>query len=769
MKRFARCVTAAVLIWLLAGMPALSGQGVTISGQITRVDGSGMETEILVASPLQSFFVTTGADGHYSVTVAPGQTVTITPQNDENPLNGVSTLDLVMIARHVADIELFTSPWQYVAADADNDGLVGLNDSLELRLLILGIYSELPNAPSWRFVPKSYVFPSDPLSVPYPQSVTFDNLTVNQQNVDFFGIKVGDVNFTAITPNTALIHGLATIDANDNCFANTGEPPLVGWIVEAASDTATFTTTVRPNGKYFLNVPYGTYEVRLLKPNALWEVCVDTVPGVVVGNGTPPQVDFATNFAGDCPYLTVDLSTPFLRRCFDNTYTAHYCNVGPTVATDAYVDVALDPYLVFNDASQPGTLLADNTYRFELGDVAPGTCGNIQIDVMVSCEAALGQAHCSNAHIYPDTLCGPLAYTGVDLQVLATCDGEDVVFTITNTGTPMLAPLDYVVIEDVMVQMTGMLSPLGTGESETITVAANGSSWRLEVERPSAYPWSGTASAGLEGCGENGSGTFSLGFITLFPNDEASPAVDVDCQPNVGAYDPNDKQGLPLGVGDEHYVPRGQEIEYMIRFQNTGTDTAFNIVVRDTLSPLLDLATLRIGGASHDFTYSLAGSGVLEFVFAQILLPDSNVNEAASHGYVKFAIRPRAGLPDGAVVENEAAIYFDFNPPVITNRTLHTFGEQYLSVRPTVFEPGLELEVYPNPTAAQATFLLKSPVVRRGTLYVYNSHGRMVASRPFTSNQFDFNAAALPGGLYFYRVDDGQGKPLAGGRLIVAN
>jgi hypothetical protein len=97
-----------------------------------------------------------------------------------------------------------------------------------------------------------------------------------------------------------------------------------------------------------------------------------------------------------------------------------------------------------------------------------------------------------------------------------------------------------------------------------------------------------------------------------------------------------------------------------------GTDTAINIVVRDTIDANLDLSTLRLGAASHAYVFAQVGRE-LSWTFNDIYLPDSNVSEPESHGFLTYELRPPGGLTSGTVISNEAAIYFDFNPPVITN------------------------------------------------------------------------------------------------------
>jgi len=207
-------------------------------------------------------------------------------------------------------------------------------------------------------------------------------------------------------------------------------------------------------------------------------------------------------------------------------------------------------------------------------------------------------------------------------------------------------------------------------------------------------------------------------------------------------------------------------MEYMIRFQNTGTDTAFTVMILDTLPATLDLKTIRPSVSSHPYSFNILGENVVQFVFSNILLPDSNINEAASHGYVKFAVKQQPDLADGTKIENEAGIYFDFNEPVITNRTLHTVGDLYLNVSTVSFKPGVSLDVYPNPSGAVATFLIKDVVTSDGTLYLYNIQGRLVKTQIFSNNKFELDVHALEPGMYLFRMDQ-NGALLGTGKLLI--
>jgi uncharacterized repeat protein (TIGR01451 family) len=449
-------------------------------------------------------------------------------------------------------------------------------------------------------------------------------------------------------------------------------------------------------------------------------------------------------------------------------YIVNYCNQGTVTATNASVEVTLDPYFTYVSSSLPWASLNGNTFTFNVGNVAPGECGYFLIQFVVSCDANLGQTHCTSAHVYPDSSCvQPNAlWSGADLLVIGECVGDDILFTITNTGDDMTEPVDYVIIEDIMIRMTGDVQLLA-GESETFTVTANGSTWRLESDEAAYHPLETFASATIEGC-PDGFNPMSYGFFNLFPMPDEAPFEDIDCQDNIGSYDPNDKTGFPLGVGEQRFIEPGQPLDYLIRFQNTGTDTAFNILVIDSLPQTVDPASIRILGSSHPMTFVLGDRGVARFIFSNIMLPDSNVNEALSHGFVKFSIAQKPDLALGTTIENEAEIYFDFNEAIVTNRTLHTLGEDFLmevSAAQTLVT-GLEMEVFPNPTQAIANFRFKGHELRDGLLTVLDQQGRPVGATPFTGTSCQFDGTGLASGVYFFKVED-NGKGIATGKLLV--
>ena len=147
------------------------------------------------------------------------------------------------------------------------------------------------------------------------------------------------------------------------------------------------------------------------------------------------------------------------------------------------------------------------------------------------------------------------------------------------------------------------------------------------------------------------------------PNDN----VDTIRQVVRNSYDPNDKAEIHGGKITALQIANGEYLQYIIRFQNTGNDTAFNVYIRDTLDNKLDWSTFSVIDASSNFQLSLKEGNKCQFTFPNIMLPDSNTNEPLSHGYLVYIIKPKTNLVVGNVIKNKAAIYFDYNLPVITN------------------------------------------------------------------------------------------------------
>ncbi len=175
----------------------------TVAGLLKTEMSEGLEeTDVELAGPTFNLFAMTDQDGHYAFpdAVPMHADYTLTPTKDDNPLNGVTTYDLVLISKHILGLEPFSTPYKMIAADANMSGSITTFDIVELRKLILGIYTELPDNDSWRFVDKSFVFPNpaNPFQTAFPENKTVAGIQANAMEDNFVAVKIGDVNSTAI-------------------------------------------------------------------------------------------------------------------------------------------------------------------------------------------------------------------------------------------------------------------------------------------------------------------------------------------------------------------------------------------------------------------------------------------------------------------------------------------------------------------------------------------------------------------------------------------
>ncbi len=190
------------------------------------------------------------------------------------------------------------------------------------------------------------------------------------------------------------------------------------------------------------------------------------------------------------------------------------------------------------------------------------------------------------------------------------------------------------------------------------------------------------------------------------------------------SYDPNDKLVRPTGPSSGVLSLFSDPLEYTVRFQNTGNDTAFTVVVRDTLDADLDLSTLEIVSSSHPVRVQITSDRVATFIFDSINLLWETKDILGSQGYISYQIKSREGLPTGTTVRNTAHIYFDFNPAIVTNTTSNTLVDQFPSSA-VQNEPAGDIiwKLYPNPSTG--TVQIELP--ERGVwLRILDSTGRLM-------------------------------------------
>jgi len=163
----------------------------------------------------------------------------------------------------------------------------------------------------------------------------------------------------------------------------------------------------------------------------------------------------------------------------------------------------------------------------------------------------------------------------------------------------------------------------------------------------------------------------------------------------------------------------------------------------------------------------LKPSGALSFTFNNILLPDSNVNEPASHGWVHFSIIPKQGIPLPAVLENTAYIYFDLNAPVQTNTTLNTLVLQIpTGLNEAPVNNGVTL--MPNPARESVEFNLTE--YRAGLeVKIYSARGKLIHRSAITSSKYKVDLENVSPGVLFYHISHPSGTHDLYGKFVVTD
>ncbi|MNS50432.1 Internalin-J precursor [compost metagenome] len=240
------------------------------------------------------------------------------------------------------------------------------------------------------------------------------------------------------------------------------------------------------------------------------------------------------------------------------------------------------------------------------------------------------------------------------------------------------------------------------------------------------------------------SATISSLELDEIPNDNTF----IVNQTVVGSFDPNDKTCLEGDTITPSLI--GEYVNYLIRFENTGTYPAQNIVVKDMIDlSKFDISTLVPTKASHSYITKISDTNKVEFIFENINLP---FDDATNDGFIAFKIKTLPTLVEGDSFENEANIYFDYNFPILTNKATSTFK----TLATSDFEFSNHFSVYPNPTTDILNIDVKSSIEIK-SIAVYNILGQLILAIPNAENVTKVDVAHLTTGNYLVKMNTDKG------------
>ena len=566
------------------------------------------------------------------------------------------------------------------------------------------------------------------------------------------------INVPSCTAVGDTLCGVVFSDLNGNGVQNTGE----AGIPNAEIHVGSYTTHADSTGHYVIVVPAGTYNIYYCPPTGYTFTIPVHVPlntnstcavyqNVTVTGGAHCGYNFGiqSNSVTICGTVYFDANNNHTQD--PNESGISNTSVTLTSSTNVVVTAYTDQYGHYCVVVPVGTyVVTTGTANYHNGVVTPGS-------ITVTATAPGGSYDNTNFGVYVQP-------GGCDLSINVTPN------TTITPGFPAWYQIEVCNVGANVTSGTVNLfydpslhfnygSPVPASQNSTTFT----SSWTLTNLNPGScqyYYVSLTADSNLA----VNQFIFTLANVTTNGCTDVNQANNVDTvhQNVTASWDPNNKEVSPAGKGIEGLINGDQQLTYTINFQNTGNAPAANIVILDTLSNYLDLATFKMLGASHPYTMQLMGN-VAVWRFNSVMLPDSGTDQQGSHGFVTFMITPLQGLASKTQITNSADIFFDYNAGVSTNRTLNTI-DYSLSVN-QISADNVTITLQPNPFNQYTTVKVdgsEGPY----QLNVYDMLGRQVKNQNATGNVFNIDRGSMAAGLYMYEIVKagtviGKGKMIA--------
>ena len=480
-------------------------------------------------------------------------------------------------------------------------------------------------------------------------------------------------------------------------------------------------------------------------------------------NNDTTGIDFPirSNKSGHCINIT-SFSSGLLRPGRWGDYQLNFQNNAFDTAYNAYIEIELDMSTIDSIVSPYAFSQIGNILKFNLGHIKPFGYGAISYSIKLKTSVVIGSSQCHRAKVFPHCRLYPSnGYDGSDIKASVKCLGNNTIeLELENAGSQNQTQRGKLAIyqDESLRKQDSFKMDKGTSSKFQYQLDDN-KVFTAEVYSANGHPVTPILIRHQDLCANKRPIISNNPVVNFYRHDEAKE-YEESCRIVQGSYDPNVKSVQPSGFLSEHYTANGTELKYRIDFQNTGTDTAFRVVLIDTLSPLLNIATFMPGVSSHPYSIEFGGRGV-KFIFDPIALVDSFKNEPLSHGYVHFKIKPIQGLRQKTKIENRADIYFDYNSPVRTNTVFNTIFDTIQIYVPKGGSAITENDktsviVFPNPTTDKF-FIQMSEPVKDLSIEIYDMQGRLIKTVSSPNNQtIEVSAEGMNKGIYHIRCMSGE-------------
>jgi uncharacterized repeat protein (TIGR01451 family) len=516
----------------------------------------------------------------------------------------------------------------------------------------------------------------------------------------------------------------------------------------------------------FFSMPLmpGTFSLRQQINNLTLDkqICPSPLnPALVANLDEAGEVSMDNNFLNQgllCPRLTMQLNMGRFRLCATNRFSIRLGNDGLAAEPNARIRLNLPPLIKILSANAPFTIDSDSAVTFDIGNLNPGEFRTLNVVDTIGCPTSPDSIirACFSARMEPIAPCNivppaTLGWDGAWLDAVSRYNAttQKVRIVIRNRGDNMGDSVAYSLRKFLANQL--ILSRIGkvklaAGDSLAMLVDADEfSTIGLNVGQTLNCPLGTSGSLGH--FGRNASNNY-LAFWDGWLSRQTFTA----CPPFRYSYDPNEKLVEP----SVPFVDAGTTLDYTIHFENFGNDTAFTVVVVDSLPAGVLPETFEFMGSSHPCRVNLSGTNdqsVLTFAFVPIKLAAKKQDSVLSKGQLSFRIRLKDGLEPGSEHQNRAFIFFDRNEPIITNFavTRITPPDVPTNVDGLKTDPNRNMTVFPNPN--RGDFEINVPEgFENSTLRILDTKGIEV-KRLSAGVQKAHSVKDLPPGVYFIQAD----------------
>jgi uncharacterized repeat protein (TIGR01451 family) len=465
--------------------------------------------------------------------------------------------------------------------------------------------------------------------------------------------------------------------------------------------------------------------------------CVASRSGVKMFTYGPCPND--TNYVKICGYVYRDINKNCAYDTFDQPLREITLKFNTTPVTYAYTNTA-GYYQIY---LPKGTYQISQVLTFRnppVNQLCPASNAPITVAATTG-----GATYCNNNFYDTTSLCPDLA---VGIFRIATITPGFVSKKYIRYANRGAVPITGVVLKYRFLSGLTVLSTT----TATYSVSGNVITWNLGTLP--AYT-SGTKLVNLQVPTSLALGTAVIDSVWIEPaggdcdQSNNSATYNDTC---VGSYDPNDKAASPAN----DMAPSVKTLDYLIRFQNTGTAPAHNVRIEDKIDDNFEKASLTVNDYSHKMNSYYDDNGKIYFEFPNIMLPDSGTDYEASQGYVSYSIQLKDNLALGTKLKNTAEIYFDFNEPIITNTTVNTIVLKSSSGVQTQVA-GLNVSIYPNPTHNIATIEVNLDKSSKLSYSLFNIQGKLIrqeelANKAIGNVKQEINLEGLNAGIYILNL-----------------